>query len=131
MTAIGTLAAGAVAGIWKIAAIGLLFALVTVGGWTGANWWLAARDRDAARVELVAERKVSEDLRTAIREQNLAIQAMADAKKAAEARGKVAEQLATANGKRFDLVLSQRRADAAVTCPEAMPTVDAVWEAVR
>lgn len=109
----------------------LLLALVLVGGSTGFGWWLAARDRDAARVELAAERELSAKYRDAIAEQNRAVQALADQKSEAEARGRAAQQLAAANGKRFDLVLAQTRATKAVNCAEAMPTVDAVLEAVR
>ena len=112
-------------------AAALLLALVLVGTVTGAGWWLAARDRDAARAELVAERALSAQYRDAIAEQNRAVQALADQKTAAEARGLAAQQIAAANGRRFDLVLAQTRAVRATTCTEAMPVVNAALEAVR
>ena len=112
-------------------AAALLLALVLVGTVTGAGWWLAARDRDAARAELVAERALSARYRDAIAEQNRAVQALAGQKTAAEARGLAAQQVAAANGRRFDLVLAQTRATKATTCAEAMPVVDAALAAVR
>jgi regulator of protease activity HflC (stomatin/prohibitin superfamily) len=109
----------------------LLLALVLVGGGTGAGWWLAARDRDAARVDLVAERERSSQYRDAIAEQNRAVAALAEQKAAADARGQAAQQLAAANGKRFDMVLAATRATHALNCADAMPVVDAVRDAVR
>ncbi len=117
--------------IWKPLSIVLLAVLLATGLGLGGGWWLAARDRDAARVELAAERELSTKYRDAIAEQNRAVQVLADQKAEAEARGRAAQQLAAANGKRFDLVLAQTRAATAVNCAEAMPTVDAVLEAVR
>lgn len=116
---------------WKPAAIVLLLALLVVGGWTGAGWWLAARDRDAARAELVAERKVSEELRASIREQNRAVEALGQAKAQAEQRGEQAARLAAANGRRFDDALGRIANAKATTCAEAMPAVDAVLEAIQ
>ena len=69
MSALGTLAAGVTGGIWKVIAVVMLAALLMVGAWAGGGWFLAARDRDAARVELVAERSANAELRGAI--QNL------------------------------------------------------------
>lgn len=112
-------------------AAALLLALILVGSTTGAGWYLAARDRDAARVELVAEREVSGKYRDAIAEQNRAVTALADQKAAAEARGQAAQQLAAANGRRFDQVLAATRATHALTCADAMPVVDMVRDAVR
>lgn len=117
--------------IWKPLAIGALIALVLVGGSTGAGWWLAARDRDAARVDLAAERVLSAQYRDAIAEQNRAVQALADQKALAEERGAAAQQLAAANGKRFDQALARAAGAKATTCTEAMPTVDTVLEAIR
>jgi uncharacterized protein HemX len=112
-------------------AAALLLALALVGGTAGAGWFLAARDRDAARVELAAERQLSAQYRDAIAEQNLAVEALAAAKNAAEARGQAAQQLAAANGKRFDMVLAATRATHALNCADAMPVVDMVRDAVR
>ena len=42
MSALGTLAAGAVSGIWKAAAVVLAAALLLVASSTGTGWWLAA-----------------------------------------------------------------------------------------
>ena len=112
-------------------AAGLMIALILVGGSTGAGWYLAARDRDAARVELVAEREQSAKYRDAIAEQNRAVTALAEQKIAADARGQAAQQLAAANGKRYDQALARAAGAKATTCTEAMSTVDAVLEAVR
>ena len=109
----------------------LLLALALVGGSTGAGWYLAARDRDAARVDLVVERDRSAQLAASVARQNEAVAALEAAKSEAEARGLAAQQLAAANGKRFDLVLAATRATHALNCADAMPVVDMVRDAVR
>lgn len=109
----------------------LVIALAIVGGTSGAGWYMAARDRDAAWVELVAERGRSAELAVAVARQNDAVQLLADQKTAAEQRGQAAQQLAAANGKRFDMVLAATRATRAVSCADAMPVVDMVRDAVR
>lgn len=116
---------------WKPAAIVLLLALALVGGWTGSGWWLAARDRDAARAELAAERKVSEELRASIREQNRAVEALGQAKAQAEQRGEQAQHLAAANGRRFDDALGRLASAKAATCDDAMPAVNEVLEVIK
>lgn len=112
-------------------AAALLLALALVGGSTGFGWWLAARDRDAARVELVAERDRSAQLAAAVARQNQAIDALASAKSEAEVRGQAAQRVAAANGRRFDQVLAATRATHALNCADAMPVVDMVRDAVR
>lgn len=109
----------------------LMIALILVGGGTGAGWYLAARDRDAARVELAAERKLSAEYAGAIREQNRAVEALAGQKAEAEKRGQAAQQVAAANGRRFDQVLAATRATHALNCADAMPVVNMVRDAVR
>ncbi len=117
--------------IWKPICIGLLVTLFLVGGGTGAGWWLAGHDRDLAKADLAAERHVSDDLRAAVREQNRATEVLGKAKTDADARGSQALVLATANGKRFDLILAQGERMKATTCTEAMPTLNAILEGVR
>lgn len=117
--------------IWKPLAIGALICVVVVGVGTGFGWWLAARDRDQAKVDLKAEQALSAQCRDAISEQNRAVQALADQKTLAEERGAAAQQLAAANGKRFDQALANAAGAKATTCTEAMPTVDTVLEAIR
>jgi len=112
-------------------AAALALTLLIVGGWTGAGWWLAARDRDAARVELAAERDRSAQLAASVTRQNEAIDALAIAKSEAEVRGQAAQRVAAASGKRFDRVLAATRATRAVSCADAMPVVDMVLDAVR
>ncbi len=68
---------------------------------------------------------------TAIREQNRAVDALAKAKAEADLRGLQAQQIAAANGKRFDLALGQVKAARATTCAEAMPAVNSILEAIR
>jgi hypothetical protein len=103
--------------------------LVALAG-TGAGWWLAARDRDQVRIDLDTERAISNVLRTDIAKQNTAVDALAKAKAAADARGALAQQLATANGKRFDGALAKIAAARATTCAEAMPAVDALLKGI-
>jgi hypothetical protein len=104
--------------------------LLTALAGAGAGWWLAARDRDQVLADLVAERVISEGLRTDIREQNRAVDALAKAKAAADARGALAQQLATANGRRFDGALAQIVAVRATTCTEAMPAVNQLLKGI-
>jgi hypothetical protein len=131
VNAIETVTGAAVSGIWKLAAIVLLIALVLTGAGMGGGWWLAARDRDAAKLDLAAEQAKSAEYAIAIREQNRAVEAMKDRTTVAEQRGLDAQKLAAANGKRFDMVLAATRATRAVSCTDAMPVVDMVLDAVR
>ncbi|MDC8756275.1 hypothetical protein [Janthinobacterium fluminis] len=113
--------------VQRLLAAGLLAA--TAGA--GIGWGLAAHDRNQAQAELAVERRRADDLGDQVREQNRAVDALAAAKTAAEARGATARQLAAANGKRYDAALV-RLADArATTCDEAMPAVNQLLESVR
>ncbi|NHZ35350.1 hypothetical protein F0185_17420 [Massilia sp. CCM 8692] len=131
MSALGTLAAGVTGGIWKVAAVILLAALLVVGAWSGGGWYLAARDRDAARVELAAERAKSAACAAAVERQNAAVTALADATREAGVRGQAAQQQAVAAGKRFDAALARVAGARATTCDEAMPAVNLILEATR
>ncbi|NHZ94541.1 hypothetical protein [Massilia sp. CCM 8734] len=131
MSALGTLAAGVTGGIWKVIAVILLAALLVVGAWAGGGWFLAARDRDAARVELADERSANAELRGAIQAQNAAVEAAGAAKLVADARGQVAQQQAAVAGKRFDAALAKVAGVRATTCDEAMPAVNVILESVR
>ena len=131
MSALGTLAAGAVSGIWKAAAILLATALLLLASSTGTGWWLAAGDRDTARAALVLEQGVSGQLRASISEQNRAIDGMAKVTLAAQERGAAAQAAAAAKGKKYDAALVQITGARATTCDEAMPAVRAMLEGVR
>ncbi|CUI03866.1 hypothetical protein BN2497_2509 [Janthinobacterium sp. CG23_2] len=131
MSALGTLAAGVTGGIWKVIAVVLLAALLVVGAWAGGGWFLAARDRDAARVELAAERSANAELRAGIQLQNDAVEAAGAAKLVAEARGQAAQQQAATAGRRFDAALAKVAGARATTCDEAMPAVNVILESVQ
>ena len=131
MSALGTLAAGAVSGIWKAGAIVLAAALLLVASSTGTGWWLVAGDRDTARAALVKEQGVSAQLRASIAEQNLAIDGMAKATLAAQQRGAAAQVQAAAAGRKYDAALAQFAGARATTCDEAMPAVRLLLEGVR
>ena len=131
MSALGTLAAGVVSGIWKATAIVLATALLLVASSTGTGWWLAAGDRDTARAALVLEQGVSAQLRGSITEQNRAIDGMAKATLAAQERGAAAQAAAAAKGKKYDAALAQIAGVRAATCDEAMPAVRLLLEGVR
>lgn len=131
MSALGDLDSTVSGGIWKVTSIILLVLLLAVGGGTGFEWWVAAHDRDQARADLKAEQIVTAELRTGIREQNRATEALAAAKKAADERRAAAEQLAAANGRRFDIALAGLTGAKAATCTEAMPAVNKMLEAIR
>ena len=131
MSALGALAAGAVSGIRKVAAIFLAGALLVVASSTGAGWWLAAGDRDSARAALALEQGVSAQLRISIAEQNRAIDGMAKATLAAQKRGAAAQAAAAAKGKKYDATLAQIAGARADTCDEAMSAVRLLLEGVR
>ena len=131
MSALGALAAGAVSGIWKAAAIVLAGALLAVSSSTGTGWWLAAGERDAARAALAREQGVSAALRTSIGEQNSAIDGMAKATLAAQDRGAAALAAAATKGKKYEAALAQVAGVRAQTCDEAMPAVRLLLEGVR
>lgn len=127
-----TTAAGAmVGGIWKIGAIVLAVVSLLACAYLGHGWYMAAHDRDQAVTDLKAEREISAQYQTAIREQNRAIDALAAQKASAEQRGAQAQQIAAANGKRFDSALERIRDARATTCDEAMPAVNEILEAIR
>ncbi|MEJ7804851.1 MAG: hypothetical protein WKG03_02880 [Telluria sp.] len=46
-------------------------------------------------------------------------------------QSQAAQQLAAANGKRFDQALARAAGATAATCAEAMPVIDVVLEAIR
>jgi hypothetical protein len=121
----------AVSGIWKVAAIGLLVGMVASSAYLGYEWHMAAHDRDQARGELVAARAENTELRVGITAQNVAVDALAVQKIEAEARGVQAQQVAAANGRRFDQALEQMKNAKAKTCADAMPAVNAALEAIR
>lgn len=131
MSALGSLAAGAVGSIWKMAAIILAAALLVVASSTGTGWRLAAGDRDTARAALAKEQGVSTALRTSISEQNRAIDGMAKATLAAQERGAAAQAAAASKGKKYDAALAQIAGARATTCDEAMPAVRLLLEGVR
>jgi hypothetical protein len=124
VSALGVLAAGAVSGIWKVAAIALAVVLLVVASSTGTGWWLAAGDRDTARAALLQEQGVSAALRALIGEQNRAIDGMAKATLAAQVA-------AAAKGKKYDAALAKIAGGRATTCDEAMPAVRLLLEGVR
>ena len=131
MSALGALAAGAVSGIWKAAAIVLGGLLLVVASSTGTGWWLVAGDRDTARADLKAEQGVSAGLRASIAEQNLAVDGMARATLAAQQRGEAAQAAAVAAGKKYQAAQAQLAGVRATTCDEAMPAVRRMLEDVR
>ncbi|WP_402719113.1 hypothetical protein [Janthinobacterium rivuli] len=131
MSALGALAAGAVSGIWKAAAVILAAVLLVVASSTGTGWWLSAGDRDAARAALVQEQGVCAALRASISEQNRAIDGMAKATLVAQERGAAAQAAASAKGKKYDAALVQIAGVRTTTCDEAMPAVRLLLEGVR
>ena len=131
MSALGTLASGAVSGIWKLTAILLAAMLLVVTSSTGTGWWLATCDRGAARAALVQEQGVSAALRASISEQNRAIDGMAKATLAAQERGGAAQAAAATKGKKYDAALAKVAGARAATCDEAMPTVRLLLEGMR
>lgn len=127
----GKLASLAGGQLWKAAAIALLALQLVVAGGMGFEWWSAAHDRDAARADLGTERTRADALQAGIREQNRAMEVLTKAKADADARGATAQQLAAANGRRFDGALQQLAGARAATCADAMPYVNQLLESVR
>ncbi|MFS2007981.1 hypothetical protein ACEN9F_30675 [Duganella sp. CT11-25] len=135
MSALGEVvgaAGGAVTGgLWKVGAIVLAILLLVTGGGLGFGWWLAAHDRDVARADLKTEQGVSAALRAGINTQNAAIITLGQEKLEAEKRGLAAQQLAAANGRRFDGALAKLEGARAITCAEAMPAVNQLLKDIR
>lgn len=131
MSALSSIAAAAVSGLWKVGAIAALAAGVASSGYLGYQWHMAAHDRDVAAAALTVEKAAGDDLRTSIREQNRAVEALSAMKTRADERRAAAEQLAAANGRRLDRALEQGAGAKATTCADAMPTVNKILEAVR
>ena len=126
------LAGGAVvAGIWKIGAVVLAVVLVVVLAAGGTGWWLAAAARDKALASLAAQQGASAALRASISLQNEAVQSMHRLTVAADERGRAAQTLAAAQGRRFDGALAKLASARASTCDEAMPFVDQLLKDVK
>lgn len=122
------LAGGAVvAGIWKVAAVALAVLLLVVG----TSWWLAAVARDQALAKLVVEQGASATLRASIGVQNEAVRSMHRATVEADARGRAAQALSAANGRRYDAAHAKLTGARATTCDDAMPYVNQLLESVR
>lgn len=124
MSALGDLAGAAGGGIWKVAAIALAGLLVVGAAGGGTALWLASSARDKVVVELKAEQRITAALRAGVDLQNTRIVELGKEKLAAEARGAAAQQIAAANGKRFDGALAKLAGARATTCDEAMPAVN-------
>jgi len=135
VSALGELAGAAggavTGGLWKVGAIVLAVLLLAGGGAGGALWWSAAAARDQALADLKAEQGVSAELRAGVVAQNTAILAQATLAREAEARGLDAQQLAAANGRRFEGALQQLAGARAATCAEAMPAVNQLLRDLR
>lgn len=77
-----TTAAGAmVGGIWRVGAIVLAVVSLAACAYLGHGWYVAAHDRDQAVTDLKAEREISAQYQTAIREQSNAVEALAAQKR--------------------------------------------------
>jgi len=127
-----SLAGGAVvAGIWKVAALVMAVLLLVVTTGTGTGWRLAAIARDQALASLKAEEGVSATLRASIGVQNEAVQSMHRLTVTADARGRAAQALAAANGRRFDGALAKLVGARVDSCDEAMPFVDQLLKDVK
>ena len=131
MSILSTVGAAAVSGIWKAGAIAALAVGAASSSYLGYQWHMAAHDRDTAVVERNDARDSNATLTASIREQNRAVEAMVAMKALADDRRAAAEQLAAANGRRFDRALEQAAGARATTCGDAMPTVNKILEAVR
>lgn len=108
MSALGAIAGG----LWKVSAI-VLAGLLLIAG---ANWWMAAHDRDSAESALTKEQGVSATLRASIALQNSAVDAMALSVRAADDRRDVAERYAVTAIKATGGREAAARASAATTC---------------
>ncbi|CUI05280.1 hypothetical protein [Massilia antarctica] len=117
--------------LWKPIAAALLLVLGITCVASGTGWFLARRERDLARAELLAERDKRAACSAALDQQNSALAELAEQKAAADLRGQAARQAAAAQGKRFDQALAQVRNAKATTCAEAMPAVNMILEFIR
>lgn len=131
MSALVSVAAGAVSGIWRLLAIVLLAMLLVGGGSVGTGWWLAADARDRALGDLKAELGISAELRASISEQNRAVDGMTRATLVAQQRGEAAQTAAAVANRKYSKAQAQLDGVRATTCDEAMPAVRAMMEGVR
>ena len=131
MSIISNITSVAVSGAWKVGTIAALAAGAASSGYLGLQWYTAAHDRDSARTERDDVRESVAALTTSIREQNRAVDVLAEQKRLADERRAAAEQRAAANARRLDRALEQGAGVKATTCSEAMPTVNKILEAVR
>lgn len=112
----------AVSGIWKAGAIAALMLAAGAGG----GWALAAHDRNVARADLAAERKVTGELKAAIHDQNIAIGGLAAATAEAVTKRKEAEAAA-----KPAIAQSAARATAVSGSkePDCVGVLNEAWEA--
>ena len=75
--------------------------------------------------------RASAALRASIGVQNEAVQSMHRATVEADARGRAAQALAAANGRRYDAAQAKLAVARATTCDEAMPFVDQLLKDVK
>lgn len=131
MIDLGDIAGAAAGQMWKVATWALLTIMLLAGAAGGTALWLTAAERDKAVADLVAEKAISDDLRTGIREQNKAVEQMGKAKLAAEERGRAAQQAAAGDRKRYETASAHLVGAKASTCAEAMPFVDQLLKDIR
>ena len=131
MSALSLTGGAFVGAIWKVAAVVLAVLLLVVITGAGTGWWLAAAARDQVLSKLVVEQGASAALRASIGVQNEAVQSMHRLTVAADERGRAAQALAAANGRRFDSALAKMAGARATICDEAMPYVNQLLESVR
>lgn len=118
----------AVNGLWKIGAIIVLVLALVVGVYLGYEWYMAAHDRDAARADLVIERKANADLTSAIHDQNMAVAAMAAKTADAETRRDAAEKAAAAAIARSTTRASAVSASTAANCTGVLNDAWGAWK---
>lgn len=105
--------------LWQVVSAALAVALIVLG----INYSMLNHELSKTAQSLKDEQTSNAELRVAIKEQNSAIDKLTLLKEEADKRAKLAQELAQANGKRFDAVLSKIQNPKVVTCQEAMPIV--------
>jgi len=113
--------------LWQVCSI----ALVVLSAWCGFQWLLASHERDRLQDKLTTEQNTAAELRSSIKGQNSAVDELKRQKDEADKRLALALQRAQVNGKRADNALARVKDAKAVTCQDAMPAVNQVFEELR
>jgi hypothetical protein len=121
MSILSTISSMAVSGIWKVGAI----ATLVVAAGAGGGWALAAHERNVARAQVEKLHTENGDLKAAMKEQNIAVGAMAASTAEAVRRREAAEKAAAGAIARAP---ARAAAVSASTAPDCAGVLNEAWK---